>query len=197
MKYWPNEIFEDGTIADPNAVNRTIRTAQGLFNGSLDSNDLGEDILTAAKYADREVFNAFTINNTPFGSGTLTLSIGDIASRDWVFPADARLSFDLDEDGVIAGGLETVVRVYAQQVSPVTWGWQLGVFIDGRLAGATDRVTIQGWGTSLPFHAIVTKGTHTLSVGIKAYAYSASLAANPDHVLTITTSQLWWRHAKR
>ena len=196
MKYYPSEIFQGGYIADPQLFNRTLQQAQGIVNGSVDALDLGPDIITAAKVVDN-TFNQYTINNTPFGSGTLTLEKGDITGRDWVFPADARLTLTADEDGVIIGGLESTIRCHGQNISDKTYGWQIGVFIDGSLAGCTDRVTVQGWGFSLPFFYPITKGTHTLQVGVKCYAYSASTAGDPNDVIVLYTSQLWWRHAKR
>jgi len=197
-RYIPCEMYETGEVVDPTMINRSLQRAGEAYNGTIDCLQIKEAIVNSAKLADQSC-NQYHNHTSPFGGGggVLTLERGDLTSRNWTFPAAAQLTWTADEDGVIVGELNFAVRCFLQNVTDKAFGWSVGVFQDGTLLGRIDKVIPQYWSGGLPFHGVVTKGSHTIQLGVKAYAYSASLASDPNDAITIFSSQLWWRHAKR
>jgi hypothetical protein len=183
-------------VADPTAINRETRRAAEMYNGTIDALQIKDAIVNTAKVQDT-CFNRYEIHTAPFGSGTITLDRTQIVNREWVYPSGGTISWTAEEDGVLSGALEFTVRCFLQNVSDEVYGWSIGVFQDGILIGRTDQVKGQFWGGSLPLHGIVTKGIHNISIGVRAYGYSASLAADPNNVISIYSTQLWFRLAKR
>ena len=195
MKVFPRNIFQAGMTADPATLQRELTRAAEVLGGNIGPLELADGVGTATTLADN-CCNDIYINATPWGSGTLTLQIDDITGRDWSFPPDAQVTFSSDE-GMIIGSLDVTPRNYGQTVSDVTYGYSIGVFLDGSFIGGVDRQTIQGCGVSIPFCRPLVRGEHRLSLGVKTYAYTASAAGNPDDVLTMYNSLLAWRIAKR
>lgn len=195
MKYFPYEILQAGITADADVLQRELTRASERLNGDIGPLELGDGTATANTLADNAC-NDIHIDANPFGSGTFTLQIKDIVGRDWVYPPGTQTTFTSDE-GVIVGSLDISPRNFGQTVSDITYGYSIGVFLDGSLIGAIDRNTIQGCGVSIPFSRPIVKGNHRLSIGVKTYAYTASTAGNPDDVLVLYNSMLAWRIAKR
>lgn len=195
-RYLRAEIQETGIVADPQAIDRELQRAAEAFNGDIDGLQIEENIVVGDKIV-ASACNLYFIENSPFGVGTFTLQRKDITSRDWTYPTDGVIEWTADEDGVVAGEFEFTIRYYGQAISSENFGWSVGIFIDGVLAGRTDKIQVQFYCGGLPFHQVVTKGAHTLRLGILAYSYSASAAADPEDVVTVYSSQIFWRLAKR
>ena len=193
-KILPHTIYQSGNTADPYQLQRELTRAAEVVNGDISCLELGDGIATAATMADN-CCNDYYINSDPF-RGTLTLQVGDVTGRDWNYPAGGMIDFASDE-GMIIGYATFDTRNFGQTVTDVTYGWSIGIFVDGHLAGAIDRQTVQGYGVSIPFALALTKGSHRLSIGIKTYAYTASSATNPDDVISLYTPFISWRIAKR
>lgn len=192
MQYIRSNILETGIVADPNVIDMELQRAASVLNGSIEGLQIDENTVGATKLQ-AESCNKFYIENSPFGVGTITFDKTQIVSRDWTFPEDLVINWNAPEDGVVVGSFEHTIRYYGQSVSDQNFGWSIGIFIDGALAGRTEKCLTQFMCGGLPFHAVVTKGDHEIRLGILTYAYSASDATDPDDVISVYSSQLWWQ----
>lgn len=195
-RYIRSELFDDGSVVDPLAIDRDLRRAAEAFNGTVGSIQMEDAIVNSSKLVDAATCDYY-VENDPF-STPLTFERQDIVSRNWtVIPESAPFEWTANDDGVCMGSLEFSVRCFTQTVRNPVYGWAIAVYMDGTLIGRSDTITLQYMSGSVPFHAVCAKGSHTFTVAVKAFAYSASTAPDPEDVIQLIYAALWWEQKKR